>query len=316
MTNFLLVGNGRPLEEVYTGIRRLGGTVAAVYADPESWNRLNAMGIHPEPASSLREKNSAARVRGLNIDWLLNVQSKIIFSPELLKLPKLGAINFHPGPLPEGAGLTAHEWAILLGEKSFGVTLHYMTEELDGGPIIARRDFEIQETDTGLTLLARAWRLGTDLFCEILRSLIGGGMPESYPQDKTRYRYFAGKAPYGGLIHFEWPARRILDFIRALNYHPLRSPSGPPRFYIGKDEYFAHQAESGHPIEENVEPGTILKIGEEGIGVACGDRQSVRLRDTILPAGSLVPAGPYLLERGITAGDRCGIHPKEKIGQC
>lgn len=315
MTNFLLVGNGRPVEEVYSAIRRLGGTTVALYADPESWPRLKTMGIHPEPAALLREKNAAETLRRLDVDWLLNVQSKIIFRPELLRAPTLGAVNFHPGPLPEGAGLTAHEWAILLGEKSFGVTLHYMTEELDRGPILSRRDFEILETDTGLTLLAKAWRQGTDLFCEILPALVAKEKPAAYPQDMTRYRYFSGKAPYGGVIHFDWPGRRILDFIRALNYHPLTSPSGPPRFYIGQDLYYAHQTAPGRPIDEPVEPGAILKLGEEGMSVAAGDRQTIWIRDLLID-GSLVPSGPYLSNRGVCAGDKCGVGPKEKIRQC
>lgn len=305
MTRFILIGNGRPLEEVYLCIQKLGGAVVAVHADPESWDRLRAMGIHPEPAAFFRNKTSAEQIRSLRVDWLLNVQSKTIFPPEVLAAPIKGAINFHPGPLPEGAGLTAHEWAILEGEKQFGSTLHYMTPELDGGPIIARRNFEIQDADTGLTLLARAWKIGIEMLCDILPDLIEGRPLNATPQDKSRHRYFRGTAPHGGVIQFEWSVTKILNLIRALNYYPLTSPSGPPHFFAGGMSFPVYKAERGKISDRARAPGTILDLSEPGATISAGGGESVTIRD-LLSGRSVIPAGPHLRQNGLSPGDLCG----------
>ena len=53
-----------------------------------------------------------------------------------LSLARLGAINFHPAPLPEYRGVGGYNLAILEGLTQWAVTAHYMTETIDAGPII------------------------------------------------------------------------------------------------------------------------------------------------------------------------------------
>ncbi|OGH61938.1 MAG: hypothetical protein A3G34_14365 [Candidatus Lindowbacteria bacterium RIFCSPLOWO2_12_FULL_62_27] len=304
MTRFLLVGNGRPLEEVCQAIPRLGGEVAGVYANPESARRLQAMGIDPQQSSILRAPEAAEVIRAQRIDWLLNVQSQVVFPAAVIRAPALGAINFHPGPLPEGAGLTAHEWAVILGESAFAATLHYMTPDLDAGPIIVRRDFEISDTDTGLTLLAHAWRVGTELLCDLLPSLIAGQRPSAYAQDKSKFRYFPGKPPHGGRIDVSWPADRILNFVRALQYYPLQSPSGPPRLVVNGEPFAVLQAERGESSSGHSPPGKITEVSERGVQIAVSGHESVWII-RLLREGSPVAAGPFFQRHGISAGALC-----------
>jgi len=60
-----------------------------------------------------------------------------------LGVGRLGAINFHDGPLPRYAGLHATTWAILNQETSHGVTWHEMREIVDTGAILQQRVFAL-----------------------------------------------------------------------------------------------------------------------------------------------------------------------------
>ena len=64
-------------------------------------------------------------------------------------------INIHPSLLPKYPGLHTHERAIADGAKKHGASVHFVTPELDGGPIIARREVDVREDDTPEVLQKR-----------------------------------------------------------------------------------------------------------------------------------------------------------------
>ena len=64
-------------------------------------------------------------------------------------------LNIHPSLLPAFPGVNAQHQAIAHGVKVSGVTVHFVTPELDGGPIVLQRVVPVLETDTRETLAAR-----------------------------------------------------------------------------------------------------------------------------------------------------------------
>ena len=64
-------------------------------------------------------------------------------------------INIHPSLLPLYPGTNTHQRALDAGEKQHGVSVHYVTEELDGGPIIARSTVPIEPDDDAESLSKR-----------------------------------------------------------------------------------------------------------------------------------------------------------------
>ena len=61
-------------------------------------------------------------------------------------------LNIHPSLLPKFPGLNTHQRAIDACEKIHGVSVHFVTEELDGGPVIAQEFVNIDSTDNSQTL--------------------------------------------------------------------------------------------------------------------------------------------------------------------
>lgn len=64
-------------------------------------------------------------------------------------------INIHPSLLPKYQGLHTHKRAIEAGDSAHGASVHFVTEELDGGPVFIQASVPVEKDDTPETLAAR-----------------------------------------------------------------------------------------------------------------------------------------------------------------
>jgi methionyl-tRNA formyltransferase len=227
--------------------------------------------------SMLRSEVGLNSLRELAPDLIINFNSTIIFPPALLKIPALGAANFHPGPLPEKAGLNVGQWAIFEGENEFGVTLHWMNEGIDTGNIITHNRFPISNVDTGLTLHLKTLSVGIKLFTNFLVELGNGVLPEGEKQNLATRKYYGRNAPNGGLIDLSWPSVKIRNLVRALSYRPFRSPTSPPKVNLNGEEIEIVTMEEAPTPPRLLPPGTLIKTSANGVVIATGDG-AVRIR--------------------------------------
>jgi phosphoribosylglycinamide formyltransferase-1 len=78
-----------------------------------------------------------------------------ILTPEFVQRFRGRMFNIHPSLLPKYRGLHTHERAIEAGEKEHGASVHFVTEELDGGPLILQVRVPVEADDTPDSLAAR-----------------------------------------------------------------------------------------------------------------------------------------------------------------
>jgi methionyl-tRNA formyltransferase len=98
----------------------------------------------------------------------------------LLSCAKLGAINFHPGPLPDYKGWASYNYAILNGLKAWGASAHYMDKDFDAGPIIKTIRFEIDPLEENChSLEAKTQAALYHLFTEVMDGLFSGKKPDT-----------------------------------------------------------------------------------------------------------------------------------------
>lgn len=67
-------------------------------------------------------------------------------------------INIHPSLLPRHPGLKTHQKVVEAGDREHGATVHYVTEELDGGPAIVQGQFSVTPQDTAEALAERVMK--------------------------------------------------------------------------------------------------------------------------------------------------------------
>ncbi|HVZ91563.1 MAG TPA: phosphoribosylglycinamide formyltransferase [Rhizomicrobium sp.] len=83
-------------------------------------------------------------------------------------------LNIHPSLLPKFPGVKVHEQVLAAGESETGATVHFMTPELDAGPIVAQARVAVHAGDTVETLAARVLEKEHKLYPEALRLVAEG----------------------------------------------------------------------------------------------------------------------------------------------
>jgi len=77
-------------------------------------------------------------------------------------------INIHPSLLPKYQGLNTHQRAIDAGDSEAGASVHFVTEELDGGPVIAQAKVPVEANDTTETLAKRVLTVEHGIFPAVI----------------------------------------------------------------------------------------------------------------------------------------------------
>jgi methionyl-tRNA formyltransferase len=130
----------------------------------------------------------------------------------LLELPQLGFLNMHPALLPAHRGPAPLFWTIHGGERTAGVTIHFMDQQLDTGDIVMQREIVLPDGISGLETERRCAALGARLMVESLQAL-GNGALARRPQPPGG-SYQPWPTPDDWRIDTSWSARRAFNFMR------------------------------------------------------------------------------------------------------
>lgn len=110
---------------------------------------------------------------------------KQILKANVLRLPRLGVVNFHPSLLPRYRGACPTNAALANNEKITGVTVHYVTEGVDDGDMLLQRSVSIDEMDNDGLLRQKLARLAGEMVPGIVDMFCGINKPVGIPQDNT-----------------------------------------------------------------------------------------------------------------------------------
>jgi phosphoribosylglycinamide formyltransferase-1 len=183
----LISGRGSNLQALIDAIRdgRLEATIACVISnrdDAAGLERASAAGIETVVISHrgwpTRDDHDRAIVRELKARDVALIclagYMRLVGAPLLEAFPN-AVLNIHPSLLPAFPGVDAQRQALSHGVKVSGVTVHLVTAELDGGPIIVQRTVPILEGDTDETLSARILAEEHRAYPEAVGIVLGGG---------------------------------------------------------------------------------------------------------------------------------------------
>jgi len=259
------------------------------------WKVAQDMGYKTWPARVVKDPALAECLGSEQVDLLLNVHSLYVIHHDVLALPRLGAYNLHPGPLPRYAGLNSVSWAIYRGEKEHGVTIHKMEADIDTGAMVFQELFPIADDDTALTLSFKCTRRGVTLMLKLLDTISATPFDlPLVPQDLSRREYFGAEVPHGGQLCWLDPAESVVNFVRACDYFPFRSPWGHATTWLGSKELGVIKAYRTGQLTKAV-PGTVGEVSDSGALVAAGDEwvlvKKIKRGNTYLAAADVLESG-------------------------
>lgn len=203
----------------------------------------------PYVTTSINEPENIEKVRKIGPEFLLSFYYRNMIKPEVLEIPKMGALNLHGSYLPKYRGRVPVNWAVINGETETGATLHYMVAKPDAGDIVDQEKVAIEFTDTAhdvfgkltdvaVTVLGRAWPKLMD------------GSAARIPMDLKAGGYFGGRKPEDGRIDWSKSAVEIYNLIRGVT-HPY--PGAFTELNGEKTTIW-----SAWPVEGDGEPGQVV----------------------------------------------------------
>ncbi|MDK1289936.1 phosphoribosylglycinamide formyltransferase [Pseudoalteromonas umbrosa] len=101
------------------------------------------------------DEQLAKLIDSCNPDLVVLAGFMRILTPDLVQKFKGKMLNIHPSLLPKYQGLNTHQRAIDANDAYHGASVHFVTEELDGGPVIVQAKVAILPEDTAETLAKR-----------------------------------------------------------------------------------------------------------------------------------------------------------------
>ncbi len=148
---------------------------------------------HKLKAIAARDPNSSEflqQIRNLKPDLIVVAAFSRILKAPLIAIPRLGCINVHPSLLPRYRGPEPYYWILFNKEHKTGVTIHYVDERIDSGNILMQREFELEPSETELTLQNKCNVVAANLLGEAVL-LLASGEASSIPQNETDASYYS-----------------------------------------------------------------------------------------------------------------------------
>ena len=167
-------------------VQRAGVVLHASNPDAYALERAKKAGIpnyvvarKSYPSSQAMTVALVEQLQALHIDLVVLAGFMVILTSEMVQAFPNAILNVHPALIPSFAGpgcygLHVHEKALEYGVKLSGATVHFVSEECDGGPIVAQKAVEVLPDDTPEVLQRRImenceWKLlpqAVSLFCQ------------------------------------------------------------------------------------------------------------------------------------------------------
>ncbi len=164
------------------------------------------------------------------VDEMLGLDADIgfcVFHPQIFKrvlhVAREGIINLHFAPLPRYRGCLPIVHSIKDGNTVHGVTMHFIDEGIDSGPIVGQVTVPIGPTDTGLDLYRRCEDAGVALFREVFEKAIQGRL-EPRDQDGSRAIYHFRNELDERRVDMAWDPDALFNYVRAFDFPPYPRP--------------------------------------------------------------------------------------------
>jgi len=147
-------------------------------------------------AQNINAPDFLQHCRELNIDLIASVSPTQIFKDALISLPKHGCINIHTAKLPKYRGLYPTYWAMACGEKTVGVSIHYIEKGIDTGRIILQDEVDIPQGITLDYMLTVTKTRGAELMIQAIQQIEQGTVDAHYVKGEGSYFSFPTQDSY------------------------------------------------------------------------------------------------------------------------
>jgi methionyl-tRNA formyltransferase len=257
---------------VATRVPRPAGRGGKLRSTPVA-ETARVLGLPLAEVETVKQGSGLEVVQAAAPDVLVVVAYGEILPKDVLEIPRRAPVNVHFSLLPALRGPDPVRRAILDGVDVTGVTTIRMDEGADTGPILLQQEETIRDTDDAGSLGARLAELGGSLLVRTLDRLEAADLDER-PQDDAAATMASKLRPEEEWVDWSEDAGSVWLRVRAL----APDPGARTRF---RDRVL--KVLRARPGEGSGEPGTIVAVSKEGLGVAAAT--GVLYLEEVLPEG-------------------------------
>lgn len=173
-------GTGTNFEAMMTSREREFDVVMLVCDQPKAHviGKAASFGVetvvldpHKFPSKEAYEEEILKKLKRANVQWIVLAGYMRIVGKTLLEAYPQRILNVHPSLLPAFPGKHAVEQALDAGVKVSGVTIHFVDEGIDTGPIIAQEPVTVFPKDTNETLQSRIQQVEHVLYTKVINEV-------------------------------------------------------------------------------------------------------------------------------------------------
>jgi methionyl-tRNA formyltransferase len=273
----VLIGAVRSTESALRTLGRIGPSPVGVLTLPvERANRhsdyvdlgpaTEALSIPLFRASSAASERAIEFLRSLEPELLLVVGWSEILPRHLLAVPSIGAIGYHPAPLPLMRGRAVIPWTILQSTARTAGTLFWLAEGVDDGDIAYQVGFDVHPRETATSLYQKHMTALEEMLYDLAACRDATDIPRTM-QSHADATYCTQRRPEDGLIDWSKPATEVDRLVRATT-RPY--PGARALVERNRSELFIWETELIE-LPFNGIPGQVVTTVDGDPVVACGE---------------------------------------------
>lgn len=191
-----------------------------------------------------------------------------LLNPEVLSVPELGFVGFHPTKLPRNRGRHPIIWALALGLEETASSFFFMDEGADTGDLLSQRDVPIHWEDDARSLYDRLMDVAKEQISDFTPQLAAREYSRE-PQDDEEANYWRKRSRKDGEIDWRMSSSSVYNLVRALT-HPY--PGAHCTVNGGETKIWsAEVVDDEFEDIAHLEPGKVLASDSERVAVKCGE---------------------------------------------
>lgn len=255
-----------------------GAEICGVITKKESQFNSDFMDLKPlcEPnnidyvySKNSKEVETINFIKNKNPDIIYCFGWSHILNKEIIKIPKIGVVGFHPTKLPQNKGRHPIIWSLVLGLKLTASTFFMIDEKIDNGDIISQIDVDIDFEDDAKTLYKKIMSNAKIQVRQITKEFLEKTI--RYKKQNKRYENVWRKRTFqDGKIDFRMSSEAIYNLVRGLTkpYVGAHIEFKNKHYKVWKVEII----DNNNNLTTNIEPGKVVKsIGKNAFLVKTGD---------------------------------------------
>ncbi|MEE8045332.1 MAG: methionyl-tRNA formyltransferase [Dehalococcoidia bacterium] len=247
----------------------------------------------------LRDQEAVDQFKSLEPELCVMAFVTDIVPMDMINLPALGTIQYHPSLLPLHRGPSSINWPIINGETETGLTIFWPDEGLDTGPVLMQKHVTIAPDATlGSVYFSKLYPLGVEAMIESVNLVRNGSAPRT-DQDHSKATYESWCKASDVAVDWSAETSTVFNMIRGGDPQPgANTTFNGTKLSLYDAELSSHGSE-GHG------PGAAVEIGAEKVIISTSNG-SIAIGRVRAAGAKKIGAGEWAKSVDLKVGDKFG----------